>query len=280
VVVRPDLALRTRCYRVASRVGDEHYERLRGSRAGRLALGGAGRILQTGPVVIAAGLGRGLKLDTAAFAIDHIQAYGAVRGTLEQSVQEVLRRRLVPGAVVLDVGASFGFFTLIAARIVGPSGHVHAFEPCAEDVVALRRSLAINDLSGRVTVHEAAVSDRPGYAPFVVVRERGWSHLAQRGRHPEAVATREVAVEALDGLLETLPRVDLVKIDVEGSEAHVLHGARDLLAARRPVVICELHETNADVCDRLEALGYTVENLDGPEPVRSAGPVHLLASHD
>jgi FkbM family methyltransferase len=277
VAIRPVTALRSRIYRIATRLGDERYERLRASGAGRAALRGAGRVVQTGPIVIAAGLGSGLLLDTRAFGVDHIQAHGAVRGALEPSVQEALRRSVLPGCVVVDVGASFGFFTLLAARLVGPTGHVHAFEPCAEDAAALRRNLALNDLGERVTVHDAAVSDRAGSAPFVVVRERGWSHLAQRGRHPEAVATREVAVETLDGLLDALTRVDLVKIDVEGSEAHVLDGARELLRVRAPVVVCELHETNAEVCDRLEALGYVFENIDGAEPVRTAGPVHLLA---
>ena len=68
-----------------------------------------------------------------------------------------------------------------------------------------------------------------------------------------------------------------MKIDVEGSEIAVLEGARELLARDGPVLVVELHATNAEVCDLLDDAGYAYENLEGPEPVRDAGPVHLLA---
>jgi hypothetical protein len=86
------------------------------------------------------------------------------------------------------------------------------------------------------------------------------------------VPVRVVALDDLD-----LPAPAFVKVDVEGSEVAVLDGAARLLREARPVLVVETHETNAEVADRLEALGYRLENLDGPAPVRAAGPVHVLA---
>jgi hypothetical protein len=69
----------------------------------------------------------------------------------------------------------------------------------------------------------------------------------------------------------------VIKIDVEGSELDALEGMRRTLERHRPVVVCELHETNSGFVELMGSLGYLVENLDGPEPVLEAGPVHALA---
>jgi chemotaxis response regulator CheB len=80
-----------------------------------------------------------------------------------------------------------------------------------------------------------------------------------------------------DAIAAGAPAPDVIKLDVEGSEVDVLAGASRLLETRRPAVICETHGTNAEVCDLLEAAGYTVEHLDGTAPPREAGAAHLLA---
>ena len=204
--------------------------------------------------------------------IDHVQAWGLVRGVVEPGVQEALRRHVGPGTTVWDVGANVGFFTLLAARL---GGDVQAFEPVPATARRLRANVAANGFGERVRVHEQAVAARSGRAAFLLVEDASWSHLADRGRHPRTRARLEVPVVALDDL--DLPLPDVIKVDVEGSELAVLEGARRLLADHAPLLVVELHATNAEVCDLLEPLGYEIENLDGPEPPREAGPVHVLA---
>lgn len=205
-------------------------------------------------------------------SVAHVQAWGLVRGVVEPSVQEALRRCAGPGTIVWDVGANVGFFSLLAARL---GAVVHAFEPVPATAAALRANVAANGFGERIQVHEAAVGARSGEAPFLVVDEASWSHLADRGEHPRTRTRVRVPVVALDDL--DLPPPDVVKIDVEGSELAVLEGARTLLAEHAPRLIVELHETNAELCDLLEPLGWSVENLDGTQPVRDAGAVHVLA---
>ena len=84
-----------------------------------------------------------------------------------------------------------------------------------------------------------------------------------------------VPVVRLDSL--PLPSPDLIKLDVEGSETAVLRGARQLLERAGPAIVIELHATNEEVSDLLDDCGYTTQNLDSSAPVRSAGPVHILA---
>ncbi len=256
-------AVRSRAYRAFTRLPHEAVEA-----RGGVAVAVARRLTETGPVTVASGPGVGL---TLRLPLMHIQAYGLVRGTLEPGVQEALRRLVAPGSVVWDVGANLGFFSLLAARL---GASVEAFEPLPGAAAALRSNVALNGMDGAVRVHERAAGAAAGRAPLLVVDEGSWSHLAVRGPHLRAVGTVEVEVAALDEL--ALPAPAVVKLDVEGSELAVLQGMRATLAAARPAVICELHATNAEVTEFLEDAGYAVENLDGPAPVREAGPVHVL----
>ncbi len=68
-----------------------------------------------------------------------------------------------------------------------------------------------------------------------------------------------------------------MKIDTEGAELQAIAGMRRTIEAHRPAIVCELHDTNTAFCAVLDELGYVTTNLDGPEPVVSAGPVHALA---
>lgn len=69
----------------------------------------------------------------------------------------------------------------------------------------------------------------------------------------------------------------MLKIDTEGAELQAIEGMRATLEQRRPAIVCELHDTNAAFCARMDELGYVTTNLDGTEPVAEAGPVHALA---
>jgi FkbM family methyltransferase len=243
----------------------------------RLA-GRAEPLLQRGEVAIVHGLGEGLRFPARGVSPRHAQARLLLLGDLEIAVQEALRRTLAPGGVLYDVGANLGFFALLGARLAGDQGQVIAFEPVPATAALAAEAAERSGLAARVEVRAEAVAAASGRALLCVVEEAGWSHLADRGHHPQTTEELDVPVVSLDDVVAAgAPPPDVIKLDVEGSEVDALEGASKLLREQRPVVICELHETNAEVCDLLEAVGYSLENLDGPEPLRAAGPVHLLA---
>jgi FkbM family methyltransferase len=223
-----------------------------------------------GEITIGGGIAVGMRLDARHVPITHPQAYELIRGVAEPGVQEALRRTIFEGSVVWDVGANVGFISLVAARL---GARVYALEPSPENAQAVRDHASMNKVD--IDVIEAAAAEVAGRADFLLVEERSWSHLADRGSHGGTESTITVDVVRLDDL--GLPAPDVVKIDVEGSEGAVLRGMERTLAERRPVIICELHETNEEVAALLEAAGYRLENLDGPEPVRRAGAIRLLA---
>ena len=109
------------------------------------------RLLGSRSRAVPAGPATGLRLGTEAASADYLGEANEV------PVQEAIRDGLVPGAVFVDVGANIGFFSLMAARLVGPTGRVIAFEPVADNVAAIHANSDRNRLS--IEVIAAAVGE-------------------------------------------------------------------------------------------------------------------------
>ena len=253
-------------------------DRVRSGRASRALLRRASSWYGRAPVPIAGGLAHLLYVSTSDLPLDHAHAGLIVRGTLEPPVQEALRRLIAPGAVVSDVGANVGFFTILGARLVGPQGRVVAFEPVPACARAVASNIALNHFA-RAEIREVAVGAASGRDRLLVVGEASWSHLASTGRHAEVRAEIAVDVVAIDELVGAgeIPPPDVLKIDTEGAELQAIEGARETIARHRPAIVCELHDTNEQFVALMDELGYTTTNLDGPAAVLDAGPVHALA---
>jgi FkbM family methyltransferase len=186
---------------------------------------------------------------------------------------------------ILDVGANHGLFSLEAARHIGPTGRVHAFEPTPGVRDQLLANLRSNGLDAIVEVIPAAVGAEEGSAKFRVhhgmtaLNTMAAQDIVWLGRPLAADEVIEVPVLTLDAhaLRSGLDFIDFLKIDVEGFELHVLRGTRGLLASRRVgVIMLEVGDgtcANAgvdprDVLDELTASGY---DLFGIEPDGSIG---------
>ena len=275
---------RTRFLRLATRVPHPWRLRIGAARrrnpAVRALLAPVRWWLRRGSMRVIAGAGEDLRLSLVHLPVAHAHAGSLPRGTLEIPVQEALRRLLGEGDVFYDVGANVGFFSLIAARLVGPDGHVDAFEPVVESVAAIRANAVLNGFDN-IAVHPVAVGAAAGRERMLVVEDLSWSRLERGGQHSRAAATVDVEVVALDELVEAgeLRPPTLVKIDVEGAELDVIAGMRRTLERHRPAVVCELHDTGAEVARAFEELGYDVTNLEGKHSIESAeGNVHALAT--
>ena len=171
-------------------------------------------------------------------------------------ITELRRGRLRPGARVLDVGAHQGIVGLILARIVGPEGLVVAVEAEPHNAAVARRNAAVNN-ARNVTVVHAAVGARNGVLSF----REGLNGSVVRDATPGAVEVRSLTV---DELAERHGLPDVVLVDVEGYEAHVLAGATRTIEAGATDFFVELHSA-----EMLQAAGSTPDEvlghfLDGP----------------
>jgi FkbM family methyltransferase len=167
----------------------------------------------------------------------------------EPALAPVLRAVLQPGGTLYDVGANIGVYAGWGARLVGPSGVVHAFEPVPTTRAILERIVALNRLAN-VRIVPRAVGSTPGTLELHVVQgASGLTSAAAQG-HPSPAVRVAVPVTTLDAhAAESATRPDLVLIDVEGYELEVLRGApRVLTHARPPAVLFESHAEHLARC--------------------------------
>ncbi|WP_163990844.1 FkbM family methyltransferase [Pyxidicoccus caerfyrddinensis] len=140
-----------------------------------------------------------------------------------------------PGMVAFDVGANIGYLSLYLRSRIGPDGQLHSFEPEPDNFAELDANLRRNGLDNCHAV-QAAVGSQEGMLTFAP---------GLNGHVPEDGAPGiSVPVVTLDGFIAKhgVPRVDFVKIDVEGFELDVLTGMKDVLARRdKPILYIEVH---------------------------------------
>jgi len=228
-------------------------------------LGIGQRHLRSRTWVVEGGEGAGLKLRLP-------QNSDYISGQSETPVQRELARRVRPGDVIYDIGANVGFFSLIAARLVGHTGCVYSFEPVAENAASTRENVRLNDLRN-VTLFDIAVGRSSGNAELLLTEWDGGSSLSTSAVKPtEPISRRNVRVVALDHIVEQekLRRPSFVKIDVEGAELDVLYGMSGTIANSKPILLYEIDDGNKDSFQRrwseLDAyvsnLGYDVTHLE------------------
>ena len=190
---------------------------------------------------------------------------GCWLGSYELSKVRSFASTIRPGMTVFDIGAHVGYYSLIASRLVGTSGHVVAFEPAPRNLRYLRRHLSLNRVSN-VTVLEVAVSDRAGFGRFDVGAESSLGRLDPAG-------TLDVRTTALDELVTGgfVPSPQVVKLDIEGGESDALTGAAAILREARPSIFLATHGTRVhDAClSMLRRSGYSVQALDHGDPTSS-----------
>jgi FkbM family methyltransferase len=157
----------------------------------------------------------------------------AIRRTYEKHVTAVMLQVLQPGMVVLDVGANVGYYTMLAAAQVGPTGKVLAFEPLRANSAMLEASREANGFA-HVQIYPYAVAAQDGSVGFREDDSNGALALDD-----PSTAVYEVQAVALDTFLSDEPRIDVVKIDIEGAEGLALSGMQQILRRHRPLVFSE-----------------------------------------
>lgn len=234
------------------------------------------------PVIVRAPHGFRMSLDLG----EHIQQRAYYLGYHEALAVRHFAAQVQPGTTVMDLGANFGQFALVAAHLLGKDGRVIAFEPSPEPFAALQRNVALNHFD-QVLCRQAAVGAEAGTATFYVSHrsDTGVSSLAQAAVAPYAdeMTPIQVAVEALDDYLDApsiARRVSLIKMDVQGAELLALKGARALLRRDRPALLVEIappalagfgHRPD-DVRMLLDEAGYTCHMLPA-RPWQALAPV-------
>ena len=183
----------------------------------------------------------------------------------EPHVRRAVRQRLGAGDVVVDVGANVGCIALLAATLVGEAGVVVAVEPNPDNLQMLYAGIVLN---GAANVRVLPCAAAAGSAVAALSDNTSNTHLvAARPPGPRRVYTQTAA---LDEALAGLPRLDLVKMDVEGHEIDAFDGFRAAIEKHRPALVVEFNprclvdlqrREPAELLDRILALYPSVQAL-------------------
>jgi FkbM family methyltransferase len=204
----------------------------------------------------------------------------AMDGYWESWITTTLARTLRPGWHCLDIGANHGYYTLVMADAVGPEGRVVPVEPTPRLAELLRETLDVNGFP-HVTVAQQAATDTADESLQLVVPARRSlnARLSEEAGPTDAV----VAVESttVDVLTRDWPRVDLIKIDVEGAEESVWRGMQRTLADNVEIVL--LLELNVERYDDprgflavIQEAGFRLRYIDVDAEVKDVTVEELL----
>lgn len=166
-----------------------------------------------------------------------------------------VERNVKPGMHCLDIGANIGYYTVLLSKLTGDTGGVYAFEPMAPPCALIQEHCYMNSCHN-AGVWRIALSNRSGTEHKLFNYSWPPDRCVQQAE--------QIVLVTLDEWIAKggAPRVDFIKLDVDGYERRILDGARRTLEAWRPTMLLE-------VCD------YTLRQTDEP----SAGPEYVKNTH-
>jgi FkbM family methyltransferase len=193
-----------------------------------------------------------------------------VRGdNYERDVTAVFRSRLQPGMSVIDIGANIGYFTMLAASLVGPRGHVLAVEPNSRNMRLLEASRRANHYD-HVTLAQTAAGRETGILILNTSYSNGTTSAPPDELGP-LLSAESVPCLRIDALVDADAPVDLIKVDVEGAEFNALLGAEATIRRCRPFIVSEFspammpgisHVSGEEYLGWLIALGYELSVVE------------------
>lgn len=210
------------------------------------------------------------------FWVDPVSLLGmalSTHGRHEPSMGQTLGTLLKPGMTFVDLGANEGYFSVLAGRLVGLGGRVLAIEPQDRLQPIISRNLELNTLAN-VQIAHVLVCDHTGVESLHLMPSTATGGSGVHRRTSYELPTQEVPAITLEALLDhhEIRQVDLMKVDIEGSEYEAILGSPALFRSGRikamalelhPAILAERNKRMADITDFLSSCGYTVDRAFG-----------------
>jgi len=199
-----------------------------------------------------------------------------IDGFWEMHITPIFEDAIIKGSIVIDIGAHVGYYTLIAAREVGPKGKVYAFEPEPRNFDILCKNIEINGFRGTVFAYQKALLDRQDEVSLTIYEEyAGSSSIFVNNSifvsKPDRKKQISVQTTTLDAFLGDNLKVDLIKMDAEGSEPFIFEGMKNVIKNSPTLkIIMEFAPTHieaagknpSDFLQSLKNMGFTMKLID------------------
>ena len=196
----------------------------------------------------------------------------SIEGVWEESSTKIFKNSINEGDIVVDVGASIGYFTLLAARLVGNKGKVFAFEPGPENFKILKKNVEVNKYDN-IILEQKSVSDINGKINLNFTEHIGFHSTDFSSDDPVCLRlpTTSITLDKYFENLNLIGKINFIKMDVEGGEFKVLSGMRTILKQQKNLKILTefmkyfLIQVGSDPKEMLSLLdhnGFTLFNID------------------
>jgi FkbM family methyltransferase len=210
----------------------------------------------------------------------------------EKVQMDIFKKLIKEGDTVFELGAHIGYISLYYSKLVGHSGKLFVFEPGANNLPYVRENIA-NSPFKNIQLVEKAVSDSNGTATFYLENLTGQSNsLVKDYRVTKKIQTKtfvdlkknEVQVETirLDDFVKSngIPKIDFIKIDIEGAEYMAIKGMPEILSRMKPTMMIEVTENHQALFDLLKENGYVfVDEFSNKVEERKAFYGNLFCIH-
>lgn len=170
------------------------------------------------------------------FKIRGLSLMDYIVGAYEPETTKLFEKIVKKGQTIIDIGADYGYFSLLAAKLVGPYGKVFAFEPYKERCEQyLSKNISLNKFRNTEIVQKAASDTADSHMYFADSRSLFNINNTVVGTY-NGVDRETVDSVRLDDFFKNYDRpIDLIKIDAEGGEMNVLKGAHDVLERNKNI---------------------------------------------
>lgn len=193
-------------------------------------------------------------------------------GTYEKKTTDLFKKVVERGMVVVDIGANIGYYTLIAAMLVGEEGKVIAFEPDPDNYALLMKTINANRFKNIFPIQKAVLNKSGKVRLFIDPKDKEDSSLI-RANVPNPVSSIIVEATTLDECLQTLgiDRVDIIKMDTQGAEGLILEGMSEIIKkSNRLKIIAEFWPTGlknfgsapVEVLNKFKDFGFQYKIID------------------
>lgn len=190
-------------------------------------------------------------------------------GLLEGYEMNLFITKLKEGDVVLDIGANMGVYSLLSSQRVGPNGKILAFEPDKDNFQCLAKSIEKNKFKN-IIVYPFAVSNKEETIYFQKNAFNSGNHQIRK----EKTADNQASIKAvcLDDFLKEEPKIDVIKIDIQGAEFFAFEGLKDIINRFPNIVIFAEYWADGlkkmgvkpgDYLDLLKSLDLNIFMIDG-----------------
>lgn len=155
-----------------------------------------------------------------------------INGIWEETETNLIKNILQRDMIVVDIGAHIGYYTLIAARLVGKNGKVYAFEPNPDNFTLLKKNVKENNYKNVCLINKA-ISNKEGFLKlFINPESSGSGSIYEKDNNKNCI---NIKATTLDNSLKNIKKIDIIKIDIEGAEILALEGMNNIIERNKDI---------------------------------------------